>query len=618
MDNKQTHKQAHSTPRHLPFVLLGLCAAAIAAATVFEDIKGTEAAHRLFYASPWFKLLWAAIIASGAWRIVQKKLWQRPALFSLHVSFVIILLGALVTSIWGRRGTLHLRQGVPETEYYCHETRHHEPLPFYVRLDSFEIKYYAGTTAPRDYLSHLSVDDESRLVSMNHIVRHRGYRLYQASYDEDWQGSFLSVNYDPWGTALTYLGYALLGLSMMWVTVSSGRRRFMLFLVAGSALAAHAQPAIPAQEAREVMRQQVMWNNRVAPFGTMAQEVLLKIYGHRSYHGLNPTQVVASIALEPEAWSNEPLIKVGWGKYRELSYYVNRSGDAPAILHTGEDAKADEKVGLLLMLMHGSLVEAVPDDVPQLSERRVKAELLYNRIDWLLWSMMAAFGVALLAGLARWGQRNRRHWADNVELLCRIACVALWCFLLAGWLLRWYVAGYLPLSNGFETMMFVAICLLAAASLSSRLRPLAVFATAFVLLVAHLGEINPRITPLMPVLHSTWLSLHVSIVMISYALLALSIVERRLLRPAVFLLSAGIFLGAIWANVSWGTYWSWDPKESWALITLLVYSIPLHTESLPWFRTAGHYRIYSLLAFACLLMTYLGVNYLLGGMHSYN
>jgi ABC-type transport system involved in cytochrome c biogenesis permease subunit len=106
--------------------------------------------------------------------------------------------------------------------------------------------------------------------------------------------------------------------------------------------------------------------------------------------------------------------------------------------------------------------------------------------------------------------------------------------------------------------------------------------------------------------------------MLSYALLALSIIERRLLRLAVFLLAAGIFLGAIWANVSWGSYWSWDPKESWALITLFVYSIPLHEESLPWFRNTRHYRIYSLMALACLLMTYLGVNYLLGGMHSYS
>ena len=121
----------------------------------------------------------------------------------------------------------------------------------------------------------------------------------------------------------------------------------------------------------------------------------------------------------------------------------------------------------------------------------------------------------------------------------------------------------------------------------------------------------------MPVLHSPWLSAHVSVIMLSYAMLMLSIVDRRMLRAAVCLLAAGIFLGAVWANVSWGSYWSWDPKETWALITLLVYSAPLHAQSLPWFRSQRNYRIYSLVALACLAMTYWGVNYLLGGMHSY-
>lgn len=123
--------------------------------------------------------------------------------------------------------------------------------------------------------------------------------------------------------------------------------------------------------------------------------------------------------------------------------------------------------------------------------------------------------------------------------------------------------------------------------------------------------------PLLPVLRSPFLAVHVGTICISYILLVMSIVRRKLLRPAVFFLAAGIFLGAVWANVSWGSYWSWDPKEAWALVTLLIYSIPLHTESLPWFRSDKHYRIYSMVALASLLMTYFGVNYLLGGMHSY-
>ena len=592
----------------LPFLLLGVVVIAIAAATFVEEAKGTGVAHRYIYGALWFKLLWAAVVVSGGWLIWKKRLWRRAAVFMLHLSFVVILLGALLTSFTGRKGTLHLRQGVPQTEFYCFEKQHAEPLPFYVRLDSFEIQYYPSTEAPRDYVSQLTIEGEPHTISMNHIVRRQGFRLYQSSYDPDMQGSILSVNYDPWGTSLTYLGYALLGLSMMWVLLSSNKRLLVLLLLAGFGMSARAVPSITREKALELEREQVMWNNRVAPFGTMAQEFLLKVYGRRSYHGLTPTQVVASMGLEPTEWSHEPIIKKKRGSYCALSDYVDYSGSTPTLQHMGKDAKMDEKVGLMLMLMHGSLIQSVPDGVMPLPEGRVSAELLYNRIDWLLWGMMACFTLALLA-VVRW---------KPVRWLACALHVALLLFLVAGWLLRWYVAGYLPLSNGYETMFFVSICLLAVALFARHILPLAALAAAFVLLVAHLGEINPHITQLMPVLHSPWLSAHVSIIMLSYALLMLSLIERRLLRLAVFLLAAGIFLGAIWANVSWGSYWSWDPKESWALITLLVYSIPLHEESLPWFRSTRNYRIYSLLALACLLMTYLGVNYLLGGMHSYN
>ena len=123
--------------------------------------------------------------------------------------------------------------------------------------------------------------------------------------------------------------------------------------------------------------------------------------------------------------------------------------------------------------------------------------------------------------------------------------------------------------------------------------------------------------PLVPVLRSPFLVVHVGTIMLSYILLVVSILRREVLRPAVFLLATGIFLGAVWANVSWGSYWSWDPKEAWALVTLIIYSIPLHQKSLPWFRSQRNYRIYSLIALASLLMTYFGVNFLLGGMHSY-
>lgn len=156
------------------------------------------------------------------------------------------------------------------------------------------------------------------------------------------------------------------------------------------------------------------------------------------------------------------------------------------------------------------------------------------------------------------------------------------------------------------------------------------------LMVSMMSASNPQITYLTPVLQSPLLSLHVSIIMLSYALLAFVMLNsvlalcgnaaqqqrqmafsQQLLRPAVGCLAIGIFLGAVWANVSWGRYWGWDPKEVWALITLLVYAAPLHAQSLPFFRRPRVFHIYCLLAFLSVLFTYFGVNFLLGGLHSY-
>ena len=181
--------------------------------------------------------------------------------------------------------------------------------------------------------------------------------------------------------------------------------------------------------------------------------------------------------------------------------------------------------------------------------------------------------------------------------------------------------------------------------------PFGLIISGFALLVAYLGQNNPQITPLMPVLLSPWLSIHVSLIMVSYALFAfmmlngllafciggwrkkvidseiqeqrkvrveqLMLFSRLMLYPAVFCLGAGIFIGAVWANVSWGRYWAWDPKEVWALISFLIYGAAFHGQSLAVFRQPRFFHAYMVLAFLTVLMTYFGVNYLLGGMHSY-
>ena len=98
---------------------------------------------------------------------------------------------------------------------------------------------------------------------------------------------------------------------------------------------------------------------------------------------------------------------------------------------------------------------------------------------------------------------------------------------------------------------------------------------------------------------------------------SLQVLSRIFLYPAVTTMGLGIFIGAIWANISWGTYWSWDPKETWALITFMIYAVVLHTQSLPLFRKPIPYHLYMVIAFLSIIMTYFGVNYILGGMHSY-
>ena len=234
---------------------------------------------------------------------------------------------------------------------------------------------------------------------------------------------------------------------------------------------------------------------------------------------------------------------------------------------------------------------------------------------------------------------ERSALSRRINRLFVAALYAAFLFQLFGYGLRWYVGGRIPLSNGYETMQFMALCTLLLACLFRRRFPFTVpfgfLLSGFALLVAHLGQMNPQITPLMPVLVSPWLSMHVSLIMMSYALFAfmmlngilalcirrhgkmLMLLSRLLLYPANFFLGAGIFMGAVWANVSWGRYWAWDPKEVWALITFLVYGMAFHAKSLPAFRRPLFFHIYMIAAFLTVLMTYFGVNYILGGMHSY-
>ena len=211
--------------------------------------------------------------------------------------------------------------------------------------------------------------------------------------------------------------------------------------------------------------------------------------------------------------------------------------------------------------------------------------------------------------------------------------------------LRWIISGHIPVSNGFETMLIISVVSILFSIVFRRRMKNSVsvgfMISGLALLVAMMGDSNPAITPLMPVLSSHLLSIHVMSIMISYSLFAIMMLNgisaeilhrsgksineicslenssRIILYPAVFLLVFGIFIGAIWANVSWGRYWGWDPKEVWALITMLIYSAALHTESISSFKNPMFFHRFCIMAFISVLITYFGVNFILGGMHSY-
>lgn len=373
-------------PKHIASGSLIILLAILAISTMIEKLPGPGTAHQCIYGTWWFVGVWSIFGLSSFCYIIQEKLYKRLPLFLLHVAFGGILIGALVTFTTAGRGYLHLRQGEAVSHYMAEEGAIERVLPFEVKLVLFDIEYHPGTSDPADYISYLKVDDEICRVSMNKILRKDHYRLYQMDYDADEMGTLLLVTHDPWGIGITYAGYLLLALSMIWI----------LFLRMG-------------------------WCG-----------VLFTVI---------PTAVV-------------------W-------VYISRINPMTPILRTP------------MLAAHVSVI----------------------LVAYLLFLFMAVTGgVGLCA--SRWREKMYR-----------------------------------------------------------------------------------------------WNSL--------------------LIYPALFLLIAGIFIGAVWANISWGRYWGWDAKETWALITMLLYGILLHGKCIPSLRKPANYLLFCVVAFLAVAMTFFGVTYLLGGIHSY-
>ena len=266
-------------------------------------------------------------------------------------------------------------------------------------------------------------------------------------------------------------------------------------------------------------------------------------------------------------------------------------------------------------------------------EWMMRTERVYNALSAMRWPPIA-IGI-LGIGLFIAGLLSRRGLAQKVAMAATILSFAWYTFLIV---MRWVVSGHVPMSNGYETMTLLAWLLLLTGLFFYRMRlmpAMCLTASALAAGVAAMSGAGSSVTGMTPVLDSPLLSVHVLLVMASYALFLLMAIagiagltvkresERMsslalaMLYPAVALLATGIFTGAVWADMSWGRYWGWDPKEVWALVTMLIYSFPLHQRLFPALRSTRGILTYSAVAFLSVLTTYFGVNFFLGGLHSY-
>jgi len=286
------------------------------------------------------------------------------------------------------------------------------------------------------------------------------------------------------------------------------------------------------------------------------------------------------------------------------------------------------------------------------SKTKTNIELLYYKMNPFekLFPFYATVGLIMLIGLIAMVIRGRKETSWVVTGLSWLLFAG-FLFHTTGLGLRWYISGHSPMSNGYESMIFISWVTLIAGFIFSRKSAFALSATAVLasmtLMVAHLSFMDPEITNLVPVLKSYWLTLHVSVITGSYGFLGLgailglitmillilsndknrerisgtidelTVINYKTLTLGLYFLTIGTFLGAVWANESWGRYWGWDPKETWSLITIIIYSIVIHSRNIPGMKDIFTFNLISLFAFSSVLMTYFGVNYYLSGLHSY-
>lgn len=286
------------------------------------------------------------------------------------------------------------------------------------------------------------------------------------------------------------------------------------------------------------------------------------------------------------------------------------------------------------------------------SDRKIEIEVVYNKLNIfnVLYKSYAVVGLLLFFILVFQIFKDRSIWRVAVYFF-KGTIYLLFIWHTAGLILRWYISGHAPWSDAYESIIYVAWATLGMGLLFARKSNLtiaaATFVTAMLLWIAHQNWVDPSISNLVPVLDSYWLMIHVAVIVGSYGPLTvgmilgvtsliliiltnkknkarmdlnlkeLTIINELVLTTGLVMLTIGNFLGGMWANESWGRYWGWDPKETWALISIMIYAFVVHMRIVPGLRGRWLFNFASIVAFASIMMTYFGVNFYLAGLHSY-
>ena len=299
--------------KRIAFCLLGILLFVLTIATILEKVNGTEFVNNHIYSSVPFIILWGSTALASLLYMIKRKLYRQWTTFLLHLSFILILVGAFVTWIDGEQGTLQLKLG-EKTMSFINKGGEKRTLPFSISLEDFEIIYYKGTRAPMDYVSRITVSAENNSeslegeISMNKIFSFMNYRFYQSGYDANGQGTVLSVSHDPYGIGITYTGYSILLVSIIlfFLNPQSTFRQLMksyrnnsqdikkgcsiLFLLFVStfpmgsrAMAAdHPLPkTLPRETAGRFGDLYILYNDRICPLQPFARDFTINLYGNR-------------------------------------------------------------------------------------------------------------------------------------------------------------------------------------------------------------------------------------------------------------------------------------------------------------------------------------------------